>query len=267
MSLGGDHQKWRYRRANSLAQIEQFSAVNKEEQVEAILNEVEGFLLGSKEQDDEKQLKKMLENGLLQKLLVATHESTAEISRMAASPRSSYKHDNGFAKLVVAEVAGFKIRIHDFFAGVGDGNIHNHRWDLESLVLSGRLDTQYFIDNTEGEKYVEHRYVRENKAVYSIKATGHTRLKTMLAAEMNPGSVYRFNREQLHRINPAEVDTMTLVLTHPAKSQNCRLINKNTVDDAGAGNVCKMSLSETEITDILNRAIQSIDDLSVEELV
>jgi hypothetical protein len=61
--------------------------------------------------------------------------------------RSSYRHPNGFDKLIVYrnEIGGLmKIDIwweDDTFAG----GIHNHRFDFSSIVMSGALQLQHFL--------------------------------------------------------------------------------------------------------------------------
>jgi hypothetical protein len=52
----------------------------------------------------------------------------------------SYWHPNGFAKLVLHDGPGFRIRLHVWPAGedrLGEPDPHSHRWDFASTVLTG----------------------------------------------------------------------------------------------------------------------------------
>ena len=72
------------------------------------------------------------------------NESLAEISAR------SYQHGNGFLKVVLLD-RGYKLRLHIWFAGQScEENIHDHRWSFSSLVLSGALVSEIWLDEQTG---------------------------------------------------------------------------------------------------------------------
>jgi hypothetical protein len=76
---------------------------------------------------------------------------------------SSYWHANGFAKLVLVDAPGFKIRLHVWPAGRnrrGEPDPHSHRWDFASTVLTG-----------DGLDIVESLALREPRSAADVACT------------------------------------------------------------------------------------------------
>jgi len=88
--------------------------------------------------------------------LVSDEEALLSITRQ------SYRHDNGFWKIVVAQYRTVKLRLHIWNnlsrSLAGDSNIHNHRWDFSSLLLCGGYRQQIFslCDSDAGDLHVSH---------------------------------------------------------------------------------------------------------------
>jgi hypothetical protein len=64
----------------------------------------------------------------------------ADPAALARVVAGSYWHANGFAKLVLHDGRGFRIRLHVWPAGEdrrGESDPHSHRWDFASTVLTG----------------------------------------------------------------------------------------------------------------------------------
>jgi hypothetical protein len=70
---------------------------------------------------------------------------------LASVARQSYRHDNGFWKVVIGHRGPVKLRVHIWnnlsMGPSGDSNIHNHRWDFSSLLLCGGYRQQIFSIN------------------------------------------------------------------------------------------------------------------------
>lgn len=64
----------------------------------------------------------------------------ADPAALARVVAGSYWHANGFAKLVLHDGPGFRVRLHVWPAGEdrrGEADPHSHRWDFASAVLTG----------------------------------------------------------------------------------------------------------------------------------
>jgi hypothetical protein len=149
---------------------------------------------------------------------------------------SSYKHDNGFAKIILLQGKHFKLRYH-LFNVVDDvpmENVHNHRWCFASVVLKGNLKTHLFApNNNEGEPVMLYKYISnkiQNK--YETKFIKKTFLKKTMEHEYAQGSSYLMDTITLHRIVLApNTTTHTLILTGKPQDLECELYARKTIQE------------------------------------
>lgn len=125
---------------------------------------------------------------------------------LAWTGRRSYRHPNGFEKIVLAsDLPGAEeLRIHRWCNDAEDTNIHSHAWDFQSYILKGCLEhhcwqlcsgdeiTAFLVPPVRLSNGFVDGYDFEELGRYGLEALGVFRLV--------PGSFYRMNSGILHRV-------------------------------------------------------------------
>jgi hypothetical protein len=151
-------------------------------------------------------------------------------ARLAEVAARSYEHENGFAKVVLHEAGGSKLRLHVWRPGLGvpaQENIHDHRWDFASAVICGVLRSDEFAPSgtSHGERCHAYRYQRvEGSADYRLESIGRLRLARTQSRRIHAGESYYLHHSVMHRIvhdHPGV--TATLVLTGEPVAADCGL--------------------------------------------
>lgn len=176
-------------------------------------------------------------NGLLSEVL----ERPEELETMA---EKSYRHANGFSKLVLSSSATHSLRLHIYWDDGRDNyheDVHNHRWDFSSCTLKGALKQEFF--KTQPSTTIATTAARVEKLrhyLYEPLAAGDKgcaekgpRFRTVYIGEefiqkkgeltTPAGYGYRLRREELHRVCYGSEMTITVVLYTAPYSQTCDL--------------------------------------------
>ncbi len=169
--------------------------------------------------------------GLLQSI---SPEIAGALERMGQSPSTcrevsghSYRHPNGFNKIVLASTAtGVKLRLH-VWQLLGDElqvdpHIHNHRWNFASRVLVGELRWEEFsVAKEHGDEYFSYEYEPTGSG-FSLKALGKQLLCMERQGCTQAGEVYVVDHMVPHRVTIASNRiAATLVLqSSPLTSRN-----------------------------------------------
>lgn len=162
------------------------------------------------------------------KKLAAMFDEFVDATRHAPHHHSdSYMHDNGFDKIVLYQdtVTKMKMRLHLWHPLVIPNskrprqNVHNHRWDFSSAILTGYADNlsyRFARNETEGEPFFHYRYyARGSKEHYEVEERGKVRLVCIKQQCFSAGDIYSVENETLHRVDtPDEINIATLVITH-----------------------------------------------------
>jgi hypothetical protein len=216
--------------------------------------------------------------GLIAPLLRGVAEDEGLLSASAAA---SYRHANGFVKIVLASSPLWALRLHlhnrdGTFAAAE--HIHDHRWPFASTILRGTL--------------VEERFRRQDKAgsggalpsgdVNELKCDGrssdfmqciafrcepedsHFKAEPVMSSAAEPvvvslfrsatlrheaGTTYHIDARELHAIVGKSEPSATLVLTGRPLFSSCALFSRPEV--APAERTAKQRLTEAEIREIL----------------
>ncbi len=149
----------------------------------------------------------------------------------------SYIHKNGFQKIVLGRCGGFALRFHRYIPGVGDENIHDHRWTrMDSFVLEGNLIADYLYHSdykvNNSIKFQHHTYTKVGQD-YIIKHKGESYLRVGYHTIHPTGCLYSMTSKQLHRILPSDNPVGTLVVTHPVHKDRtwCNLYQKYVIEE------------------------------------
>jgi hypothetical protein len=144
----------------------------------------------------------------------------------------SYQHPLQFIKITLAEHAdGSKTRLHYWFKTQEELHPHNHCWDFESLVLSGRLEnvvlaeapvspsvTAYYIpyefDATINDGYYKMIAVSDHPSIRLARDDARCRI-------LGAGERYSMESKDIHRTVICEHGTITLVHQQaPCRAKN-----------------------------------------------
>lgn len=158
------------------------------------------------------------------------HSLLTDDAFAAEAAARSYRHGNGFLKVVLLD-RGFKLRLHLWFPGTPcEENIHDHRWSIASTIIAGELHSEIWADAANDSAFdlqaQEFRYLaavdgQPARAVPLERTPLHLQERTCLRA----GSSYALPTSTLHRIcNHGERLVATLMCSSPAVAGHTRLI-------------------------------------------
>ncbi|MBX6769381.1 MAG: hypothetical protein IRY90_19885, partial [Actinomadura rubrobrunea] len=139
---------------------------------------------------------------------------------MDAMARASYRHPNGFDKIVLLSTDAFQLRLHVWGQDRPEAeseNIHNHRWDFSSVILLGGYRYQEFTaDGGTSQFYVYTYNSRRGVPSYSLEPLGRRGLSCCFDAHLRAGTSYTLSSEVFHRVaTPPGRLTASLVLQGP----------------------------------------------------
>jgi hypothetical protein len=169
-------------------------------------------------------LEAFLSNGSLDRILDGPLQEPSTIAEVGLR---SYRHDNGFWKLALAESAAYKLRAHFWFRWNTPAflpNIHNHRWDFSSVILCGGYRQHLFAASRCGNGLntipVRAWTYRPSDGTQHQQVTAMvpTHLSHLSSAEYKARDAVVLRAEQLHRVLPIpDCTTITMVVTGTAR--------------------------------------------------
>jgi hypothetical protein len=116
----------------------------------------------------------------------------------------SYRHENGFLKLVAfcTPCSAFRLRVHVWplkrECNVQRLNVHNHRYSFISFVARGEIDDHLWLPNESGSTFNRFIYrPRDETGCYLHEYTG--------TAELGVDQVRRYCHGQLYSLDPSEL--------------------------------------------------------------
>lgn len=136
-------------------------------------------------------------------------EVVDDISLLSKIASSSYKHYNGFDKIVLISSTNpsYSLRLHIWLpqeSGFEWENIHDHRWNFSSSVIAGQIFAQYFERTSFStcSEYDEYCYYPEpNKDSYEMKFSQKQRMRCFLDEKIYKGTTYALDNNVYHRIS------------------------------------------------------------------
>jgi len=123
----------------------------------------------------------------------------------------SYKHRNGFYKIVLAEYESIKLRFHIWPKNTErkEEDIHNHCWDFCSQILAGGyISEEYSVledgsQASNGKRYSCYEYLpREEKQYFRLKEIGSKLLSRTISKTLQKGDKLMMSFDRLHRVVP-----------------------------------------------------------------
>lgn len=142
----------------------------------------------------------------------------------------SYVHENGFFKMVLAKSGGYALRLHHFCLESKD-DIHSHRWNFVSSMLSGEYTHTLFDEvtparDTDNSLYQKNLYSpthnTDGSTTYNLVKQYDCDLKYISVRDFKKGNCYFMPFELKHAVvvkNPC----LTLIITAISESPTCLL--------------------------------------------
>ena len=163
----------------------------------------------------------------LASVLELIQKDTSSLARLASC---SYRHRNGFDKIVLASGGGAGLKLvlhvwprHDL---PDEDHIHNHRWDFASVVLAGALQLDVYEPDHAGEPYSVMRYRSlPGPGNCDLELDGTMTVSVHASLTMAVGSSYTWSADMLHRAYgvPGQM-TATLIVQGPARRSNTSVL-------------------------------------------
>jgi hypothetical protein len=147
--------------------------------------------------------------------------------------KNSYVHGNGFDKVVLFTGPGnsYKVRLHIWWPGLNsEENIHDHRWDFCSTIISGGILFEKYMVSKDGFPVREFVY-KDRGSDYELVPIGLTRLEKVFSGYLSQKSHYFLSHIVPHRIYPfKDVISSTVILQNKAVRDWTRLFTNRVVD-------------------------------------
>jgi hypothetical protein len=203
-------------------------------------------------------------DGGLRQLLKETAASEERLEEVRAG---SYRHPNGFDKLVLLRGSDpdYKLRLHVWWAEgspPAELNIHNHRWDFATVLVLGTYCFQIFEEAPAGRTFHEYRYHSPGTGdAFSMTPVGSSRLASVLEGRLEQGSSYLIDHATLHWIEGEERrTTATLVLQAPVSSPSTRVFSPEPMPEEHANDAVPLQrMSVDELRGFIRRVLDETD--------
>ena len=176
--------------------------------------------------------------------------------QLEACAQASYLHGNGFHKVVLAENALYKLRLHVWLPNAdAEENLHEHRWHFASTVLVGTLHSEIYAEDAtpNAEEFDEYLYLAKSRGAMSNHTfIGKARLARTATSVRNAGECYSMNPNTLHRIVQTSGDfTATLMCQGiPTRRSNRLLTRPHCVPD-----VAQRYLMPTAVAPVIRETV------------
>lgn len=128
---------------------------------------------------------------------------------------NAYRHDNGFVKLMLIDNRpDYAVRLHIWPSNImSDSSIHNHPWDLNGLVVTGKYtwDIYQEVEKPSELNLYECKYsddYQEHKFTY-IRGIYMTNI---LRFDMAKGCLYSSKKHLYHKITKSNKDLAATIM-------------------------------------------------------
>src|SRR5580658_188365 len=178
----------------------------------------------------------------------------ADAAMLAVVASRSYRHRNGFDKIVLAapSTSLLKLVLHVWSEGglTNSDNIHDHRWDFSSVIICGALQLEFYEQDAGGKNYSVMRYRPMPEAgSFELRPVGTTTVSSCASVTMTMGSTYRWSCDRLHRAwgLPGLVTATLLVQGPPIREDTTVLVCEDDADHLnGPQSLYRLPVGEVE---------------------
>jgi hypothetical protein len=217
--------------------------------------------IGAREDEHRALLEQLASRGEALRLL----ESYLAWSRRESRPAGrSHAHNNGFLKISLWRhpETGTSIRVHVWKPArqPSTSSVHNHRWNLSSLVLAGRLSFSNFeqVPAAGGGWFARDLTDADLRGVKQCAQLARCDLRLTCEYTVTPGGTHWIEHTQLHRTPAPSSFAATLVLTGPPRRSFSRVIMRPDPETGGScdGTTSGRTLEPREVERALREVIE-----------
>jgi hypothetical protein len=170
----------------------------------------------------------------------------------------SYKHANGFTKIVLMQSEWFKVRLHIWWPEADAAeHIHEHRWWFGSVIVTGTMISETFREATSvrAPEFYEYKYIaKHDNQPPRVAEHGYTKLVREQMTRRQAGDAYKMAPSTLHRVLRSEGLTATLVCQAGAARLSNRLLSEQEVVDDVEPNYLSSAELRAEVRRFLTEA-------------
>lgn len=177
----------------------------------------------------------------------------------------SYRHSNGFDKIVLSPESSERIlRMHVWYPGAMEPDLHNHRWSFRSVIVLGTFFHAEYLPDDSGECWSHFKYLpRDGKEYFDLVPHGDVRLRRRVERTLAPGSRYNLSSKQIHyfRMKSDKIG-VTFIIQEPAERQITDVFKCVQRDNMPVlrSLVESRSMTVTELDAVLNSVCQALND-------
>jgi hypothetical protein len=199
------------------------------------LKQLVDWIVSSPERDESlnlhERLVDLVNRGFVSALLKALLREDEQLQFVASR---SYAHYNNFDKLVLISSMEprYDLRMHVWWPNshiISTENIHNHKWDFSSVLLTGSYSFEVYEESSTGREMYEYSYVtRAGSDSYQMPFLRQANLELTSEGCMSAGDSYSLSHEILHRvICDLSATTISLVIRGASKKNTARVFTDN----------------------------------------
>jgi len=187
------------------------------------------FLNSSCEAASANELEDILQNCVVRNIglqnLVDSVVNTPDLWRETL--KSSYRHANGFHKIVLLQGHNFKLRLHHFVPTSTlppAEHIHDHRWPFASHIVKGNLCMDLFELAGTNDGFPTHAFLYDSAkddGGFTATYEGLQDVSHLKNVTYEQGTTYHMQPEEMHRIIANTEPCTTLMLTGKPISTFC----------------------------------------------
>jgi hypothetical protein len=180
----------------------------------------------------------------------------------------SYSHEIGFDKLVLVSMQDpeRKLRLHIWDEETipqqaTDADIHNHRWNFCSTILTGTMQFE-ILERESGQEVYEYEYTPVGESSeYSLNSLGKSELHQKFAGSFQAGVDYEITHDIIHRTY-VEKDEMTasLMFQGPQCKPKTNVFNEQKIENPES--ITVDPVAEDEIYKKFDKILERVRDLS-----
>jgi hypothetical protein len=167
----------------------------------------------------------------------------------------AYRHPNGFIKLRLASLAefGWALRLHIWAEGSSDYDIHSHRWDFASRVLSGSLTEDIYRLIANDGNYARYECSPSVEGCYTLNFQGECDVELVSQTEYRQGASYERDSETLHLAYTSPTSgAVTLFIQGAERRRSTNVIRRLELNDIR--NVVAPRCAASEVVTLLQEA-------------
>jgi hypothetical protein len=139
----------------------------------------------------------------------------------------AYKHPNGFTKFRLAvEKNGLIVRLHIWEEPFNQGDIHSHRWNFASRIVSGSvIESRYEARADEVGEWTQYECSKGKSESYLLQRSGNYSAHVVERNEYCKGQSYFRDHKALHHISIAgPYPVITLMIQSAPKVSSSQVL-------------------------------------------